>query len=78
MKAYRKSAVAMMLVAGGLAAAVSATTVPAYAQSDEGTIAEVTPCIKTRENEVTPCIKTRDVTPCIMPRGDVTPCIKPR
>ena len=79
MQTYRKSAVAMMMVAGGLVMAMPAVADTALTSSDTTTVTEITPCIKPREGvDITPCIMPRDITPCIMPRGDITPCIKPR
>ena len=72
----RKSALALMMVAGGLVAAAPALTTPAFAQS---TKAAVGPCAKTRKGAVGPCMKTRKgvVAPCMKTRkGLVAPCAK--
>jgi hypothetical protein len=83
-RSHRKSAIALLLVAGGLTAAM-----PARAQIDpsikpvanEASDKKIIPCIKNKTRGLTPCVKTRNVpgaiVPCVKTKtGAIAPCVK--
>lgn len=80
--AQSKSAIAMLMVAGGLAAAL-----PAQANPDPASVAaqaatkEIVPCVKTKTHGLAPCVKTKgtpgSIIPCIKNKtGAIAPCVK--
>lgn len=76
----RSSAIAMMIVAGGLATAIPALAAPVAAPpvSDAKT-KEIAPCVKTRAGGLAPCVKNRggEIAPCVKTKtGDIAPCVK--
>lgn len=80
MNKNQKSAIAMMMVAGGLASAipVQATTVvdPPVADASNKSIV---PCVKTKAGGLAPCVKTRagGIAPCVKTKaGGIAPCVK--
>lgn len=73
-----KSAVAMMMVAGGLAAATPLKAEPVAAPADAST-KTLAPCVKNRVGGIAPCVKTRvgEIVPSVKTKtGAITPCVK--
>jgi len=75
----RQSAVALMMVAGGLAAALPALTTPAFAQQRDG---KIDPCVSKakKKGAMDPCFskakKKGAIDPCFRPGGAVAPAAK--
>lgn len=82
--APRNSAIALLMVAGGLAAAM-----PVQAQIDpnlapattEAANKEIVPCVKNKTRVLAPCVKNRTspgtVLPCFKTKtGAIAPCVK--
>lgn len=76
----RSSAIAMMIVAGGLATAIPATAAPVATPAvSDAKAKEIVPCVKTKVGGLAPCVKTRDgqIAPCVKTKtGDIAPCVK--
>ena len=83
-RSHRKSAIAMLLVAGGLVSAV-----PARAQvnpdvapvANEASDKKIIPCVKNKTRTLAPCVKNRNtpgaIIPCIKTKtGAIVPCVK--
>lgn len=69
MNKNRKSAIAMMMVAGGLAAAIpalAATVVEPVVS--EASAKGIAPCVKTKAGGIAPRVKTK--------KGELAPCVK--
>lgn len=84
MTSNRKSAVAMLMVAGGLCAAMPTQASPDPAHAVESTTTpEIAPCVKTRTRGIAPCVKTKSpvkpgaIVPCVKTKaGALAPCVK--
>ncbi len=80
--ARRKSAIALLMVAGGLAAALPVLANPASAPVAGGAASkEILPCFKNKTRELAPCVKTRGapgaIVPCVKTKtGAIAPCVK--
>lgn len=79
----RTSALAMLLVAGGLAAALPARANPVEAPATGGETAAkaVIPCVKAKTRGLAPCVKSKTglIVPCVKTRnktGAIAPCVK--
>lgn len=81
---HRKSAIAMLLLAGGLTSAM-----PARAQvnlevtpaANEASDKKIVPCVKNKTRGLAPCVKTRSapggIAPCVKTKtGAIAPCVK--
>ena len=77
-----KSALALLLVSGGLLAAA-----PAQAQinpdvrpeSAKATDRSLIPCVKSKNPSIAPCVKNKhgDIVPCVKNKtGGIAPCVK--
>jgi hypothetical protein len=80
MNKNHKSAIAMMMVAGGLATAIPAmaSTVVEPPVADAAGKA-IVPCVKTKGGGIAPCVKTRagGLIPCVKTKGGgIAPCVK--
>ncbi|MES2948271.1 MAG: hypothetical protein V4858_06995 [Pseudomonadota bacterium] len=80
--ARRKSAIALLMVAGGLAAALPVQANPGSAPvAGDAANREILPCFKNKTRELSPCFKTRGapgaIAPCAKTKtGAIAPCVK--
>lgn len=76
----RKTAMAMLLVAGGLAAALPARANPVEAPATgEAAPKAVIPCVKNKTRGLAPCVKSKTglIVPCVKTKtGAIAPCVK--
>lgn len=79
---HRKSAIAMLMVAGGLATAIPVQADPDPANTTiEKSNKAIVPCVKTKTGALAPCVKTRTapvaIAPCVKTKtGAIAPCVK--
>lgn len=79
---HRKSAIAMLMVAGGLATAMPVQADPDPANTTIETANKaIIPCVKTKNRTLAPCVKTRiapvAIAPCVKTKtGAIAPCVK--